>query len=37
MAEVRWNRLTAAELRALAAEDAMVLVPIGSTDRPGSA
>jgi len=35
MAEVRWNRLTATELRALAAEDATVLVPIGSTEQHG--
>lgn len=35
MAEVQWNRLTATELRALAAEDATVLVPIGSTEQHG--
>jgi creatinine amidohydrolase len=27
-----WNRLTAAQLRELAARDAVVLLPIGSTE-----
>lgn len=27
MSEVRWNRLTAAQLRDLAAQDAVVLLP----------
>ncbi|QUQ66015.1 creatininase family protein [Kutzneria sp. CA-103260] len=35
MAEVEWNRLTATELRELAAEGATVLVPIGSTEQHG--
>ncbi|WP_338692898.1 creatininase family protein [Streptomyces sp. Q6] len=35
MSEVQWNRLTAAELRALAAQDAVVLVPIGATEQHG--
>ncbi|MFC9916521.1 hypothetical protein [Streptomyces sp. NPDC059862] len=32
MSAVQWNRLTAAELRALAARDAVVLLPIGATE-----
>lgn len=35
MTENRWNHLTAAELRALAAHDAVVLLPIGSTEQHG--
>ena len=35
MSEVLWNRLTAAELRALAARDAVVLLPIGATEQHG--
>ncbi|WP_320779356.1 creatininase family protein [Streptomyces sp. CRN 30] len=35
MTEVHWNRLTAAELRALAARDAVVLLPIGATEQHG--
>ncbi|GAA2805657.1 creatininase family protein [Crossiella cryophila] len=33
--ETRWNRLTAAELNALAAAGAVVLLPIGSTEQHG--
>ncbi|MFJ5036205.1 creatininase family protein, partial [Streptomyces sp. NPDC088560] len=35
MSEVQWNRLTAAQLRALAAGNAVVLVPIGATEQHG--
>jgi creatinine amidohydrolase len=35
MSEVQWNRLTAAELRALAVRDAVVLLPIGATEQHG--
>lgn len=35
MSEVLWNRLTAAALRALAAQDAVVLLPIGATEQHG--
>ncbi|MFF4902787.1 creatininase family protein [Streptomyces sp. NPDC001068] len=35
MTEVQWNRLTAAELRDLAARDAVVLLPIGATEQHG--
>lgn len=35
MTEVQWNRLTAAELSALAARDAIVLLPIASTEQHG--
>ncbi|GGM23141.1 creatinine amidohydrolase [Streptomyces fumigatiscleroticus] len=35
MSEVQWNRLTAAELRALAARDAVVLLPVGATEQHG--
>ncbi|MEE4545838.1 creatininase family protein [Streptomyces sp. V4-01] len=35
MSEVQWNRLTAAELRALAAGDAVVLLPVGATEQHG--
>ncbi|MGW7351660.1 creatininase family protein [Streptomyces sp. NPDC054784] len=33
--EHRWNRLTAPELRALARRDAVVLLPVGSTEQHG--
>lgn len=33
--EVAWNRLTAAELKALAAKDAIVLLPVASTEQHG--
>lgn len=33
--EVVWNRLTAAELKALAAKDAIVLLPVASTEQHG--
>ncbi|SEE58592.1 creatininase family protein [Streptomyces sp. TLI_105] len=35
MSEVQWNRLTATELRARAARDAVVLLPIGATEQHG--
>ncbi|MFD8565707.1 creatininase family protein [Streptomyces sp. NPDC059639] len=35
MTEVLWNHLTAAELRDLAAEDAVVLLPVGATEQHG--
>ncbi|HRJ69756.1 MAG TPA: creatininase family protein [Beijerinckiaceae bacterium] len=35
MAEVLWNRLTAAELVALAKKDAIVLLPVASTEQHG--
>lgn len=35
MSEVQWNRMTAARLRELAAEDAVVLVPVGATEQHG--
>ncbi|MER7539039.1 creatininase family protein [Streptomyces sp. NPDC097704] len=35
MSEVQWNRLTATELRALAARDAVVLLPVGATEQHG--
>ncbi|MGV9915400.1 creatininase family protein [Streptomyces tendae] len=35
MSEVQWNRLTAAELRDLAARDAVVLLPVGATEQHG--
>ncbi|MGW5652695.1 creatininase family protein [Streptomyces humi] len=35
MSEVLWNRLTAVELRALAARDAVVLLPVGATEQHG--
>ncbi|WP_121711843.1 creatininase family protein [Streptomyces sp. E5N91] len=35
MSEVQWNRLTAAELRDLAARDALVLLPVGATEQHG--
>ncbi|MEU5609905.1 creatininase family protein [Streptomyces sparsogenes] len=35
MPENRWNRLTASELRDLAQRDAVVLLPVGSTEQHG--
>lgn len=35
MTEVLWNRMTAAELRDRAAEDAVVLLPVGATEQHG--
>lgn len=35
MAEVRWDRMTAPELRALAARDAVVVVPVASLEQHG--
>lgn len=35
MTEVAWNRLSAEALRALAAKDAIVLLPVGSTEQHG--
>ncbi|MFC8715213.1 creatininase family protein [Streptomyces sp. NPDC057197] len=35
MSEIHWNRMTAAQLRELAAEDAVVLLPVGSTEQHG--
>jgi creatinine amidohydrolase len=35
MTEVAWNRMTAAELRGKAAEDAIVLLPVASTEQHG--
>ncbi|WP_069166201.1 creatininase family protein [Nocardia altamirensis] len=35
MRELVWNRMTAAELRAQAARDAVVLLPVGSTEQHG--
>ncbi|MGQ4387682.1 creatininase family protein [Streptomyces sp. SAS_270] len=35
MSEVQWNRLTVAELCALAARDAVVLLPIWATEQHG--
>ncbi|MFJ6073962.1 creatininase family protein [Streptomyces sp. NPDC093065] len=35
MNEVLWNRLTAAQLRELAARDAVVLLPVGATEQHG--
>ncbi|MFE9611716.1 creatininase family protein [Streptomyces sp. NPDC006012] len=35
MTEVLWNHLTAPELRALADEDAVVLLPVGATEQHG--
>ncbi|MFF8910770.1 creatininase family protein [Streptomyces olivaceoviridis] len=35
MSEVQWNRLTAAQIRALAAQDAVVLLPVGATEQHG--
>lgn len=36
ISEHRWNHLTAPELRALAARDAVVLLPVGSTEQHGA-
>ncbi|SER34953.1 creatinine amidohydrolase [Lentzea xinjiangensis] len=36
MSEYRWNRLTAPELRDLAARNAIVLLPVGSTEQHGA-
>lgn len=36
MSEHRWNRLTAPELRELAAQDALVLLPVDSTEQHGA-
>ena len=35
MAEVEWSRLKAPELRALAKDNAIVIVPLGSTEQHG--
>ncbi|WP_315837619.1 creatininase family protein [Bradyrhizobium prioriisuperbiae] len=35
MAEINWSRLNAQALRALAAQDAVVLLPVGSTEQHG--
>ena len=35
MAEIRWERMTAPELKALAAKDALVVLPIGSLEQHG--
>jgi creatinine amidohydrolase len=35
MSEVLWNRMTAAELRDAAAADAIVLLPVASTEQHG--
>ncbi|HLZ05172.1 MAG TPA: creatininase family protein [Bradyrhizobium sp.] len=35
MTEIAWNRLSAAALRALAASDAIVLLPVASTEQHG--
>jgi creatinine amidohydrolase len=35
MAEVEWSRLKAPELRALAKDNAIVIVPVGSTEQHG--
>lgn len=35
MAEVRWERMTAAELRALAAKDAVVVLPVAAMEQHG--
>ncbi|MFB7505900.1 MULTISPECIES: creatininase family protein [Streptomyces] len=35
MSEVQWNRLTATQLRDLAAGDAVVLLPVGATEQHG--
>ena len=34
-AEIRWDRLTAPELKALATRDALVLLPVGSLEQHG--
>src|SRR5690606_19636383 len=33
--EIRWERLTAPELKALAARDALVVLPVGSLEQHG--
>jgi creatinine amidohydrolase len=35
MAEIEWGRLKAHELRALAAKDAVVIVPVASIEQHG--
>jgi creatinine amidohydrolase len=35
MSGVQWNRLTAAELRALAVRDAVALLTVGATEQHG--
>ncbi len=35
MPEIRWERMTAPELKALAAQDALVVLPIGSLEQHG--
>ena len=35
MTEIEWANLKASELRELASQDALVLTPLGSIDRPG--
>ncbi|GHK05075.1 hypothetical protein SY2F82_68720 [Streptomyces sp. Y2F8-2] len=35
MSEVQWNRLTAGQLRDLAARGAVVLLPVGATEQHG--
>ncbi len=35
MAEIRWERMTAPELKALAAQDALVVLPVGSLEQHG--
>jgi creatinine amidohydrolase len=35
MTETRWDRLTAPELRALAAQDAVVVLPVASLEQHG--
>src|SRR5260370_35338511 len=35
MSEIEWWRLKAAEINALAARDAVVIVPVGSTEQHG--
>ena len=35
MTEIRWERMTAPELKALAAKDALVVLPIGSLEQHG--
>ena len=35
MSEIDWSRLKASEIRALAARNAIVIVPIGATEQHG--
>ena len=35
MKEIEWHKLRAPELRALAEADAMVIIPVGSTEQHG--